>query len=94
MARELNRLTALKVRKTTKPGKYHDGAGLYLVITPTGTRNWIFRWRSRVTGKLRDRGLGLGPAWDVSLEQAREKRRHAASWCATAATPSMMLART
>lgn len=73
MARELNRLTALKVRKATKPGKYHDGAGLYLVIHPNGSRTWIFRWRDRVTGKLRDKGLG--PAWDVSLEQAREKAK-------------------
>lgn len=73
MARELNRLTALKVRKTTKPGKYHDGAGLYLVVHPNGSRTWIFRWRDRVTAKLRDKGLG--PVWDVSLEQAREKAK-------------------
>lgn len=73
MAREIFKLSALKVRKTTKQGKYGDGGGLYLSISNTGNRSWIFRWRDRVTGKLRDHGLG--PCWDVSLEQARAKAK-------------------
>lgn len=73
MARELNKLTALKVKRTIKPGRYGDGGGLYLLVQPNGNRSWVFRWRDRLTGKLRDKGLG--PAWDISLEQARDKAK-------------------
>ncbi len=70
MPRALYKLTATTVRKTTTPGRYGDGGGLYLLIQPNGNRSWVFRWRDKVTGKLRDKGLG--PVWDVTLEQARE----------------------
>jgi integrase len=62
-----------------------DGGGLYLVLTlKTGvgaakgkkssdrvTKSWVFRYRSRVTGKPME--LGLGSLLDVSLAKAREK---------------------
>jgi hypothetical protein len=44
--RTLNRLSDRTV-KTTLPGKYHDGGGLYLVVTQGSTginRNWSFRY--------------------------------------------------
>jgi integrase len=63
-------LTAVKVRNLKKPGRYGDGGGLYLLVKPNG-RSWVFRWRDRITGKLRDKGLG--PAWDVDLAEARER---------------------
>jgi len=34
MARQINRLSAIKVTKETKPGLYADGGGLYLLSTP------------------------------------------------------------
>jgi integrase len=71
MARERNKLTALQVRRLKEPGRHGDGGGLYLYISPAGARSWIFRYRSRVTGKLRD--MGMGPALDVTLERARER---------------------
>jgi integrase len=70
MGTQINRLTALKV-KTAKPGMHADGGLLYLLVKPDGRRSWIFRYRDRVTGKLRD--MGLGPAWDVGLPEARER---------------------
>ena len=73
MPRETNKLSALKVKRTTTPGRYNDGGGLYLLIQKSGNRSWIFRWRDRYTGKLRDKGLG--PCWDISLEQARDKAK-------------------
>lgn len=71
MARERNRLTALRVRREKKPGRHADGGGLYLYVAPHGARSWVFRYRSRTSGKLRD--MGLGPALDVTLERARER---------------------
>lgn len=69
MAAMQNRLTAVAVRNKKQPGRYADGGGLYLFVRPDGSKTWVFRWRDRITGKLRDKGLG--PCWDVSLEEAR-----------------------
>jgi integrase len=63
----LNKLSARKVATTTKPGRYIDGGGLHLVITPT-SRKWVFRFASH--GKQRD--MGLGALREVSLPEARE----------------------
>lgn len=66
--RSLARLTALAVKKASKPGIYQDGGGLRFVVTPAGTRQWVLR--ITVNGKRRDLGLGGYPA--VSLEAARD----------------------
>ena len=48
-----------------------DGDGLYLQVSPTGTKSWLFRYKVRG----RTRVMGLGPAGDgkgkVSLAAAR-----------------------
>lgn len=67
MARVLERLSALKVRRLTAPGCYADGGGLSLVITGEGGRSWIFRYQ--VGGK--ERRMGLGSVHTVSLSAAR-----------------------
>jgi integrase len=73
MARVYERLTAMTVRQLRGAGRFPDGGGLYLQITPSGARSWIFRYR--VAG--RERQMGLGPLELVSLAQAREKARAA-----------------
>lgn len=70
MARQVNRLTVLKVKAIKAPGRSADGGGLYLYVSQTGNRSWVFRYRDRITGKLRDKGLG--PLLDVTLEKARD----------------------
>ena len=71
MATRVNRLTATSV-KNAKPGMHADGGSLYLLVKPDGkNRSWIFRYRDRTTSKLRD--MGLGPAWDVTLAEARKR---------------------
>src|SRR5205814_611254 len=67
MAREIHRLTTIKVARANKPGLYCDGGGLYLRVSPRGTKSWIFRYRHK--GKLRD--MGLGSIRLVSLAEAR-----------------------
>ena len=39
------------------PGRYGDGGGLYFHVRDTGSRAWVFRYRDRVTAKLRDKGF-------------------------------------
>lgn len=65
----MGRLTALAVRNTKEPGRYHDGDGLMLVVKPTGSKSWILR--QQVNGKRRD--IGLGSAKVVSLAEARQR---------------------
>ncbi|KQZ22115.1 integrase [Caulobacter sp. Root1472] len=73
VARLLERLNALQVRRLDAPGLHADGGGLYLQIMGDGGRSWIFRYR--VPG--RQRQMGLGPAHTVSLAQARAAARDA-----------------
>lgn len=74
MARGINKLTALEA-KTTKPGRYGDGGGLYLVVAPTGARKWVFRFTHQ--SKVNEMGLGAASANQVSLAEARERAEEA-----------------
>src|SRR5687768_1099082 len=67
--RASGRLTALGISKTTKPGRYADGLGLWLQVSSFGTKSWIFRFQ--LNGKARH--MGLGPLHTISLAEARQK---------------------
>lgn len=85
MATRINRLTATAAASlATKPGRYCDGAGLYLFTGP-GSASWVFRYRDRATGKLRD--LGLGSVTAVTLRDARAKAQEARSSIARGVDP-------
>ena len=66
-------LTAGDVIKKTEPGRYADGGGLYLWIKHDGRKTWTFRWRDKITGKLREAGLGSVTNQRVTLKQARDR---------------------
>jgi integrase len=69
MSKQLHKLSARAVATLTKPGRHSDGGGLYLNITATGARSWVFMWK--VAGKRRE--MGLGSLRDVPLAKARER---------------------
>jgi integrase len=69
--RQLNRLSAKAVAVKKEPGLFCDGGGLYLQVASAGSKAWIFRYRSPLTRKLRD--MGLGSLHSVGLPEAREK---------------------
>jgi integrase len=77
MARSINRLTDLKVRREKAPGLYHDGGGLYLQVTPSGAKSWVLRYMLR--GKARE--MGLGSVALVSLADARTRAVEARRLC-------------
>jgi hypothetical protein len=59
--RLMNKLAARQVASATEPGRYGDGGGLYLVISPrrdaedgAGARKWVFRFVYQ--GRQRDMG--------------------------------------
>jgi integrase len=62
------KLTAKTITQISEAGRYGDGNGLYLVVSPAGTKSWI--QRVQIGGKRTDKGLGgLGK---VSLASARK----------------------
>lgn len=80
MAKGINRLSIGEVKNKRKPGRYADGGGLWLQVTPRQggdgvTKSWLFRFTSPKTGKQRQ--YGLGPFNAVSLAAAREAAQDA-----------------
>lgn len=100
MTRRSNQLSAVRVAALGKAGLYADGGGLYLKVTRSGTKSWIFRFT--IAGKVRDMGLGKYPTITLSGARAlaarcrvdriegldpireREQRQRAASQTSTA----------
>ena len=71
MARLTNRLSALGVQRETKAGYHCDGAGLYLQVSASGSKSWIFRYR--MGDKVRE--MGLGGLNALTLAEARVKAK-------------------
>src|SRR5437763_1732987 len=63
------KLSGFAVTKAKGPVVLHDGGGLYLRVSGTGAKSWVYRFQ--LDGKRRD--MGLGPFPDISLAEAREK---------------------
>jgi hypothetical protein len=62
---------AIRVRKpAAKPYKMYDREGLFLLVNPSGSKLW--RWRYRADGKEKLTALGEYPT--VNLGEARERR--------------------
>lgn len=61
------RLTAAMLKRKINPGRYRADPTLYLMVHPSGTRNWV--QRIMINGRQVDRGLGGWPV--VTLEEAR-----------------------
>jgi integrase len=66
-------LTTKRVAKLTEAGRYGDGHGLYLQVTPAGVRSWLLRYERAG----RERWMGLGPLHTFTLEEARARARQA-----------------
>jgi integrase len=68
MGKAVKKLSARGIATNAEPGRHSDGEGLYLNVTPSGARSWLFMWKK--DGKRRE--MGLGSAGSVSLARARE----------------------
>jgi integrase len=67
VARPTNRLSPMLVSKLKEPGYYADGQNLYLQVSASGSKSWIFRYR--FDGRQKEMGLGSLNA--KTLAQAR-----------------------
>jgi integrase len=76
------RLTA-KFVTNAKSGTHGDGEGLYLVVSPSGAKKWIFRF----TWQRRASVMGLGSASVISLAEARNRAFAARQMVASGSNP-------
>ena len=84
MAMTAKTVTAAKHPGTTKrPVRLPDANGLYLQVTPAGSRSWLFRYKLNGV----ERWQGLGPAASVSLADARQAAAAARATLAAGGDP-------
>lgn len=69
-------LSAINCKNLKDPGFHRVSKGLYLKVTKAGTKSWVFRYRERKTGKLKDMGLGAYPAVTLSVARDRVVDQH------------------
>ena len=74
MAKKAKGLTARQVDTLKNPGDHADGNGLYLRITASGMKTWLFTYQV----DRRRHAMGLGPIRLKSLSKAREEARELA----------------
>jgi integrase len=68
--RSLHKLTDVVAKSDRlKAGRHGDGGGLYLNVSPSGSKSWLFMWVRE--GRRREMGLGAYPA--VTLSKARTR---------------------
>lgn len=64
------KLTAVQVKKIKEQGRYADDEGLYLYVSKSGNKSWVYRYQ--LNKRRRDMGLGKYPL--ISLAEARVLR--------------------
>ena len=70
MSMPLTHIEIKNLQPQSKPKKYFDGKGLYLLVSPNGGKWWRIKYRIYGKEKL----LSLGTFPEVSLSQARKNR--------------------
>lgn len=83
MPKTVERLTPLKVKSLHEKGDYADGGGLYLTVSDSGAKSWIFRYSNQ--GRRRE--MGLGSVTKVGLADARKLAERASSTLALGLDP-------
>lgn len=76
-----------KAKPAEKEYNLSDGDGLALRVKPNGSKIWLFNYTRPLTKKRANISFGIYP--DVSLAQAREKRREARGLLADDIDPQM-----
>jgi Arm DNA-binding domain len=65
----LSQYQVVNAKSRDKPYKLADGNGLHLLVQPTGSKLWLFRYRFAAKEKM----LSFGAFPDIGIAAAREK---------------------
>jgi integrase len=71
MVRTVGKLSAVAIKNAARRGYYGDGGGLYLQVSTSGAKSWVYRYKAG--SKLYE--MGLGALHTVGLAEARTKAR-------------------
>lgn len=82
----LSDVTIRNLKPREKPYKVSDFDGLFVLVKPTGSRLWQFKYR--VDGK--EKLLSIGPYPEIGLASARAARDAARALVAAGADPSLV----
>src|SRR5688572_9966523 len=85
MKRTLSRLSVRQVETLKAAGRHSDGGNLYLAISPSGSRRWVFMYS--LNGKQREMGLGSAGKGGVPLATARIRAAQARASLAAGSDP-------
>src|SRR5262245_16106106 len=80
----LTDVTIRKAKPRIKPYKLSDGGGLFLLVQPSGSKWWRFKYRFAGKEKL----LALGSYPEVDLKKARTRHSEARSLLSDGKDPS------
>ena len=77
MGRASKKLSVRTVASIAKPGRHSDGDGLYLNVSASGSKSWLFIWKRIGVNKRGERchmprEMGLGSLRSIPLTRARE----------------------
>jgi integrase len=81
----LSDVSIRRARPADKPLRLFDGGGLYLEISPTGSKLW--RWKYRFAGKEKRLALGVYP--ETSLAEARASHAEARKLLSSGIDPGL-----
>jgi hypothetical protein len=81
---KLTNITIPKAKPTDKTQKLFDGGGLFLEVTPKGSKRWRFKYRFGGKEKL----LSFGVYPEISLKDARMRHQEARKHLAQGIDPS------
>lgn len=73
MAKKVKPITDTKcasAKPSDKEYPLHDGDGLILLVRPSGTKSWQFKYKNKIANKVSKMTLGTYP--ELSLSKARE----------------------
>ena len=78
--RTLHKLSDVKAKSALKAGRHADGGGLYLNVSASGGKSWVFMWsrmEAKPEGGVKQRRfeMGLGGYPALTLGKARELAR-------------------
>jgi integrase len=68
---QLSDIAIKRLKPEEKAKKYADGEGLFLYVSPTGSKSWRFRYRDFTGAELE---ITFGKYPEIGLQDARKKR--------------------
>ena len=85
----LTEVAVKQAKAKEKPYRLSDQGGLYLEVSPIGSKYWRYKYRISTDGQRIEKRLALGVYPEISLKNARELHREAHALVSQGGDPSL-----